>query len=368
MILNKRTQKIAALGLATLVGTGVIATTVDASSLTKTQKTTYNNIKVTYNGNSVTPVKEPFTIDGTVYVSLRDAGEITGNQVTWGSNTVQLTSNGSSDLTNQVILQKDLEIATLSAKLKDAEAKIKQLETKPTTPDKTDPSSSSDIKKVLKTIQDEYNDYKKVDWTFDLKEKSSKLYLTVSYESRYDKNDFANISTATLDKFLEDICDDISYAFNDMEIRGELIDETKDTTMSTFNYSTKGKFTSSRQYSKSDLDTLEDDLNDDYTKLASIPYDKFKDATIYIDDITLTAEDDYETVNFEIEIRLTPEQKTNWNNLTTSDVRGVKDQLEDIYDDIDDTFDLERINGYIKCDGKVILKYEGQQITLRSFS
>ncbi len=74
-----------------------------ASSLSKTAQLVYDNIKITLNGNSVTPkdangnVVEPFTIDGTTYLPVRAVGNALGLNVNWDGATKTVTlTNGQS--------------------------------------------------------------------------------------------------------------------------------------------------------------------------------------------------------------------------------------------------------------------------------
>lgn len=368
--MKQTTKRIGALSLATLVATGVIATNVDAASLTRTQKTIYNNIRVNYNGQTVTPMQEPFMIDGTVYVSLRDAGQITGNQVLWSNNTVQLSGSTGSSMNDQVIMQKDLQIATLNAKLNDANKKIETLQTSSSSSSSNGTPSSTSIKKMIENLEDDYGDEKKVEWSFDLKEKSGKLYLTVSYESRYDRSDFDSISTSTLEKFLKDICEDVAYDFKDTAIVGELVDETKNNTVISFDYSTKGKFSASKSYTKTALRDLEDDLegNSRYKKLPNIPHDTLNNLEIKVQDILLNANSDFDSIDFEVRIDLSSTSQTAWNSLREgSNTRDLERFFEDIYKDIEDEFDGAKINGYIRCSDKIILKYEDQKLRLYTF-
>ncbi|MGL6173219.1 MAG: stalk domain-containing protein, partial [Cellulosilyticaceae bacterium] len=80
-----RNKKFAAISLSLLLGTSAFATVLQADTITKSLKATFNDIKVTFNGENKQPAKEPFMVDGTVFVSLRDAGQMTGNNVDWDS-------------------------------------------------------------------------------------------------------------------------------------------------------------------------------------------------------------------------------------------------------------------------------------------
>lgn len=85
-----------------------------AASLTKNAQLVYNNIKITLNGNPITPkdangsVVEPFIIDGTTYLPVRAVANALGIGVGWDgtTNTVQLT-NGTSSPSGTVIYEKN---------------------------------------------------------------------------------------------------------------------------------------------------------------------------------------------------------------------------------------------------------------------
>lgn len=70
-----------------------------AASFSKTAELVYNNIKITLNGDAITPkdasgnTVEPFIIDGTTYLPVRAIGDALGMNVKWdtGANTVVLS-------------------------------------------------------------------------------------------------------------------------------------------------------------------------------------------------------------------------------------------------------------------------------------
>ncbi len=83
-----------------------------ASSFTKSAQLIYNDIKITMNGNAITPkdadgnTVEPFTIDGTTYLPVRAISNTLGLSVGWDSstNTVAL-SNAQSSSSGKVIYE-----------------------------------------------------------------------------------------------------------------------------------------------------------------------------------------------------------------------------------------------------------------------
>ena len=65
----------------------VMVNSTYAQQATKTLKAIYNNIKIVYNGTTITSntSAKAVTIDGTTYVPLRMAGEALGKTVQWDS-------------------------------------------------------------------------------------------------------------------------------------------------------------------------------------------------------------------------------------------------------------------------------------------
>ena len=130
--MNRNLKKALTLGCAMLMVSGALS--VSAANLTKKVEAVYNNIKVTYDGKAQAPQYEPFMINGTVYVSLRDAGQITNNNVNWDSTnkTVQITSKTpQGGVSEAELANKNLEIATLKNQVANLEKQVayyKQLE------------------------------------------------------------------------------------------------------------------------------------------------------------------------------------------------------------------------------------------------
>lgn len=83
-----------------------------ASSLTKSAQLVYNDIKITMNGNAITPkdadgnTVEPFTIDGTTYLPVRAISTALGLGVGWDSTTKTVTlTNAQSSPSGKVIYE-----------------------------------------------------------------------------------------------------------------------------------------------------------------------------------------------------------------------------------------------------------------------
>jgi len=84
MKFNKK-RNMVILASALVLSATVMVNSTYAQQATKTLKAIYNNIKIVYNGTTITANTnaEAFTIDGTTYVPLRMAGEALGKAVQW---------------------------------------------------------------------------------------------------------------------------------------------------------------------------------------------------------------------------------------------------------------------------------------------
>ena len=67
----------------------MLSSTVNVFALngSRTLKAIYNDIKITLNGKDIVTEKEPFIVDGTTYLPVRDVGEALGLDVEWNSKT-----------------------------------------------------------------------------------------------------------------------------------------------------------------------------------------------------------------------------------------------------------------------------------------
>lgn len=318
--MNKNLKKALTLGCAMLITTGAFS--VNAANLTKTVKAVYNNIKVTYDGQSKAPQYEPFMIDGTVYVSLRDAGQMTNNNVGWDgiNKTVQITSKTpQSSISEAELASKNLEIATLKNQVTNLEKKVayyEQLEEEKKEEEASKPAlDAKGLAKMEDVLIDKYGDEFKVDWDFslDYSDKKEILTLTVTYDSDYDKKYFPS-SSSKLEGFLEDLCEEIRANYEDIAIEGELYDSFTRETRNTFTYSTKNKFSVSTYLTEEELLDIADDMQYEWAKLPNFSEGVFKSPDqVVITDIELKAEDGNETIIGEIYTDLVSDDKDNWN-------------------------------------------------------
>ena len=117
----KNNLKWFSLGMAVCLLMTTLVVPAFASTLTKTAKLVYNDIKITLNGNTVTPkdangnTVEPFIIDGTTYLPVRAISNALGINVTWdgNTNTVVMTNSNASPSGNVIYENYGLKITFL---------------------------------------------------------------------------------------------------------------------------------------------------------------------------------------------------------------------------------------------------------------
>lgn len=87
--------------------------TVAAATTSKSAQLVYKDIKITLNGNMITPkdangnTVEPFIINGTTYLPVRAVGEALGLDVQWDGTTNTVKLNNQSAITNGTIVYDD---------------------------------------------------------------------------------------------------------------------------------------------------------------------------------------------------------------------------------------------------------------------
>ncbi|MDF2612944.1 MAG: copper amine oxidase N-terminal protein [Clostridia bacterium] len=346
------------------LGVGIVmsGTVLNAASLTKTLKAVYNNIAVSYNGQTKVLSSEPFLINGSVYVPLRTVGEIMGTSVSWANNTVYITGQSSSNVSSeQEIAAKNFEIASLKQQLDLAK---KELETYKGTGTAGSNLTTTAINNTLNKIVDTYDEDYDVDWEFDLRLVSSKLELTVSYDSRYDDDDFDDTTESKRKQFIKEICYDISTAHKDVEIYGTLEDSREDTEIAEFSYSKTGSLDYEEESSTS-LSDFEDDLERSYRSI------KLSDSvSLNIDSIELSERNDTLTFTVTTDLSLEDIEKIDeideWDRLSTTHQRRLEEFFDDIINDLEYEYkSYDEIVGVLRDnDNDLIASYEDGDLDL----
>jgi hypothetical protein len=220
-----KTRKIRKLPLLIAVVMLVLAfsTTGFASYVTKTIQANYRNVTVFVNGAQKNLKSEPFIVDGTTYVPLRDVAEIMGSTVAFNPATYRI------DITNMgdAGLQYDLYIK---------DARIKELEAKLNEKEKEEDKVMS-IRDLEKQLEDDYEeigdvDIKEIDLDGDEDDIEVEIYIDTTKSSQNEA--WSDLDDKDIERFLQKIVNDILDEYEDADITGFIEDERDDYELESF--------------------------------------------------------------------------------------------------------------------------------------
>lgn len=370
-----RNKKIMAVLMASTIATGAFA--VSAANLTKNVQLRYNNINVKVDGEHKVPNMEPFFIGDSVYVSLRDAGQLIGRQVNWNgtTNTVEInTSTTSNSALETELATRNHELAVAKSEMQKMQAKIDEYEKKlGITDDKEDDKdtdkednkdednsiTSSDLKDMLKKLDKYYSDKYDVEWEFTLKGNEKGLRLNMEYDSKQDGKAFKAISKSSLEKLAKDIMRDIQSDLGKIKVEGKIYDTREEVTKAEFTMSTKGVF--DFEYKRNN--NIKDEDLSEFTKILEDKYGNFPSlslggtfdgSSIRLRSIKLVADGD--KVEFEVytDYANMSIAKKAWDDMPSSAKDKLETYLDDIQEAIEEEFDVDAI-GYIFNESKEII-------------
>lgn len=369
-----RNKKIMAVLMASTIATGAFA--VSAANLTKNVQLRYNNINVKVDGQYKVPNMEPFFIGDSVYVSLRDAGQLIGSQVNWNgtTNTVEInTSTTSNSALERELATRNHELAVAKSEMQKMQAKIDEYEKKlGITEDKDDDKDTEDnegkvtsklIEDTLKKLEKRYDDQYDVEWEFRLEGDEDGLKFQMRYNSKDSGKEFKSISKTNLEKFTKDMVKEIQSECGKVKVEGKIYDDREKETKAEFTMSTKGSF-DFKNIKSADFD--EDDLKD-FAKILEDKYDDFPSlnfggafdaSSIRVRDIVIT--EDGNDLEFEIytDYANLSVAKRAWGNMDGTAKNKLENYLEDIQDEIEEEFDVD-VTGYVFNESKeIIARYD----------
>lgn len=353
--------------------------TINAATLSKTAKLVYNNIKVRVDGEYKAPKLEPFFIGDSVYVSLRDAGELTNNQIGWDSvnQTVDIQTGGSQISVSDIELaSKNAEIARLKAEVEKLKEELADQEDDGYEPGHssgtTQPTKNGNVKETYDYIVKNYSNNYNIDWDFELAEKNNgDLKLEVSYDSYDDGKDFDKMSESAVKNLMKDIIKTVQSKYDDVAIEGSLYDDAKKETVAKFDLSARGSYTyetvKRTKFTKSDLEDFEKKLKDEYKSFPEIDFgSEYDGRSIRMNRIELTETDG--TIDFEVHTTFMSRFSYAWNNLDEGSATDkLEDYMDDIQEDIEDKFDVSKVKGYLYNDeGRLMAEYRDGDIKLKT--
>lgn len=370
-----RTKKIMAVLMAGAIGTGAFA--VSAANLTRNVQLRYNNINVKVDGQIKSPNMEPFFIGDSVYVSLRDAGQLIGSNVNWNgsSNTVEInTSSIANPGIEAELATKNHELAVAKSEMQKMQEKIDQYEKKlgitngkedDKTTDKDDNTTTTDLdlKGTLKTLQKRYDDKYDVEWDLRLSGNENKLTFEMRYDSREYGKAFKAISKTNLEKLAKDIMKDIQKECGKIKVVGEIYDTKEKVTKADFSISTKGVFDfeykRSGDYDEKELKEFARILEDNHENFPSLNFGgSFDGGAIRVREILITEDSGDLELEIYTDYANMSIAKRAWNDMDATAKNKLEKYLEDIQEEIEEEFDAKVI-GYVFNESKeVIARYD----------
>ncbi|MCM3702994.1 stalk domain-containing protein [Paenibacillus macerans] len=340
MKLNKKMIGIVALSSVLISGT-LLTNDVFAANATKTLKAVYSNIKLVYNGQTISSSsgQEPFMVNGTTYVPIRMAGEALGKSLVWdGTNKiVNISDTSSSDA--QVIEMLRNQITDLNNQLNSAKTELTTANSTIASKDSTITSLQSEINSLkkdnksgsLSSLEDDLDDDHENDYDLDASFSLSGDKDDISVTIKVDEKTWNNLSSSRQKTFLQDIADDIRREFKDAKIDGTVKNKNS-SKLTTFSVSRSGTLSiGSSSSNVPSQSTMLSQLKRDYSTYRGIPLS-----------IQLEVDKDREEVTVEVYI-----VKRDWDDLSSSYQTKL---LSNMLTDLDREYPDYDIEGYVYDD------------------
>ncbi len=263
----KRNYKKLAVIIAVMILTLSLASTGFAANTLANLKAYYRNITVYKNGVQVKFTNEPFIVDGTTYVPLRDMSEVLDKNVTWDGTTYKI---GINDKPGQNINELYQQVLILQMQVTQLQNENKTLK------DQLGKSSLS-----LGALEDNLNDdYSKIGGVtinnIVLKGDKSKIEVQIHIDTNTTKQyDAWNKLIDTNKKnFFQKIVDDILAQFKDADVTGFIQDKYDSSKPVRFTITSRGVVVlgSGTSGSNSNINDLEDYLNDQYSRTRGVDF------------------------------------------------------------------------------------------------
>lgn len=350
MKLNKKMIGIVALSSVLISGT-LLTNDAFAANATKTLKAVYSNIKLVYNGQTISSSsgQEPFMVNGTTYVPIRMAGEALGKSLVWdGTNKiVNISDTSSSDA--QVIEMLRNQITDLNNQLNSVKNELTTANSTIASKDSTITSLQSEINSLkkdgnngsLSRLEDDLNDDHEDDYSLDASISLSGDKDDISITIKVDESTWNNLSSSRQKTFLQDISDDIRREFRDAKIDGT-VKNKKSSKLTTFSVSRSGTLSiGSSSSSVPSQSTMLSQLRRDYSTYRGIPLS-----------IQLDVDKDREEVRVDVYI-----DKKDWDGLSSSyQTKLLNNMLNDLEREYPD-YDIE---GYVYDDDNTSSRLDRQ--------
>ncbi|MGI6065513.1 MAG: stalk domain-containing protein [Bacillota bacterium] len=313
---RKKSKRITVIIMGVLFTTLVLFPTGIAEGAQNTVQAIYKNLKIINNGQAATLTAQPVIINGSTYLPVRALGNLFSKNIDWNEARQEITIT---DKTNS-------EVESLKAQLAERDLQITLLQAQ------LDKNKVMDIDDLEDQLNDDYDDYEDIEWNFSLKGDEEDVTVRIDIDLDDFDDEWDDLSKSDIKDFLQDVCDDILEEFEDADISGVIRDSSAKKELVSFTVNSKGVV---KVEESNDLDDLEDDLIDEFTKLGSIKKLDFElDGDE--DDLTFTVSIDYDDYEDE------------WDDLDRDDIEVFMLEIKDfIIDELDLDYDDANIQGYI---------------------
>ncbi|MGF7184679.1 hypothetical protein GGQ84_000763 [Desulfitispora alkaliphila] len=328
---------------------------VDASDNRRTLNAIVGNVKVFFQGSEISKNLDPFIVDGTTYVPLRQIAEAMGNSVFWDETNNQVVISPSLGSGSLNTWQKDMRIQELERQVRLLEEELYMRTGTPFTEDWYNRGWYYDdwnyydnyrwydsIARLEDDLKRRYGEYRDVELDIYLYGDSRDIEVIVEVDFRYFRNEWNSLTTRQRDRLLQDICDEIRDEYPSARIKGKVEEIERDRELLSFDTTSRGTVRVNT-VSSIDLRDLERELDDNY-------YDYFSNMDLYI-----YLKGDRDEVEFYVELDY-DEYRRDWDRLTDSRIRTF---MANIYDDIEAEFRRAEISGYVidMYDGEDLARY-----------
>ncbi|MGL4362362.1 MAG: stalk domain-containing protein [Cellulosilyticaceae bacterium] len=323
---------------------------VGARSGSVDAKLRYNNYKINVDGEDRVVQLEPFSYNDSIYVPVREIGNLVGANIDWDSATqsVKIRKQTTVDTTKELQEAKQelgnvkMKNTTLEKKVSELEEKIARYEAIEEEKEAEKEEAKLDLVALEKSLTRYYGEDFDVDWEFDLTENKDKLVLEISYSSKQDGKAFDKITDSQLERFIKGILTDVQKECGAVEISGKVYDTTTRTSTATFKMTTKGSVstTVNRQtLDEDELDRYADRLQSNYHRVPKLAVGGYGE-NVFADEVELTEKSGVITCKVTTDYSNHSSAISSWNYASYSDVSALKYYMEDILEDIEAKFDV----------------------------
>lgn len=219
-----------AIASALVLTVGLFPTSSSASVATKNLQAKYNNIKVLYNGNTVSTTIEPFIVNGTTYIPLRMMAGVFNKDITWDGTSYTINVKDQADSQHAAELAaRDAQIRNLQDKIDSLNKEITDLEDELDDRDNDDDEDFDDrLSDLEKYLNKEYGDFEGLEWDITLDGDEDEIEVDVEIDLDEYGDDFDDLDTSDFEDLVEDIVNDIWDEFDEADVTGRIIDSYKD--------------------------------------------------------------------------------------------------------------------------------------------